>query len=34
MIDPDYPWMNIVAYSFPETSSEVIRSVVDEQAGN
>jgi len=34
MIDPDYPWMNIIAYSFPETSSEVIRSVVDEQAGN
>jgi len=34
MIDPDYPWMNIVAYSFPDTSSEVIRSVVDEQAGN
>jgi len=34
MIDPDYPWMNIVAYSFPDTGSEVIRSVVDEQAGN
>jgi len=34
MIDPDYPWMNIVAYSFPDTGSQVIRSVVDEQAGN
>jgi len=34
MIDPDYPWMNIIAYSFPDTGSEVIRSVVDEQAGN
>jgi len=34
MIDPDYPWMNIVAYSFPDTGSEVIRSYVDEQAGN
>ena len=34
MIDPDYPWMNIVAYSFPDTGSEVIRSEVDEQAGN
>lgn len=34
IIDPDYPWMNIVAYSFPDTGSQVIRSVVDEQAGN
>jgi len=25
IIDPDYPWMNIVIYSFPDTSSEVIR---------
>jgi len=34
MINPDYPWMNLVAYSFPDTGSEVIRSYVDEQAGN
>jgi len=34
MIDLDYPWMNIIAYSFPDTGSEVIRSEVDEQAGN
>jgi plastocyanin len=25
MIDPKYPWMNIVAYSFPETGSQIIR---------
>jgi len=24
IIDPDYPWMSIVVYSFPDTSSEVI----------
>ncbi len=26
IIDPSYPWMNIVVYSFPDTGSEVIRS--------
>ncbi|HSB50373.1 MAG TPA: hypothetical protein VLC72_03460 [Nitrosopumilaceae archaeon] len=25
IIDPNYPWMNIVVYSFPDTGSEVIR---------
>jgi len=25
LIDPKYPWMNIVAYSFPETGSKIIR---------
>jgi len=25
IIDPDYPWMSIVVYSFPDTDSEVIR---------
>lgn len=25
IIDPSYPWMNIVVYSFPDTDSEVIR---------
>jgi len=34
IINPDYPWMNIVVYSFPETSSEVIRSVDQTQKGN
>ncbi len=34
LIDPDYPWMNIVVYSFPETDSEVIRSVGYKQKGN
>ena len=29
IIDPDYPWMNIVVYSFPESGSEVIRRVGD-----
>ncbi len=27
IIDPDYPWMSIVVYSFPVTDSEVIRRV-------
>ncbi len=34
IIDPDYPWMNIVVYSFPDTDSEVIRRVGTNQAGN
>jgi plastocyanin len=34
IIDPDYPWMNIVVYSFPDTDSEVIRRVGSNQAGN
>jgi len=34
IIDPDYPWMSIVVYSFPDTSSEVIRRVGTNQAGN
>lgn len=34
IIDPDYPWMNIVVYSFPESDSEVIRRVGSNQAGN
>ncbi len=27
IIDPGYPWMSIVVYSFPDTGSEVIRRV-------
>ncbi len=36
IINPDYPWMNIVVYSFPETSSEVIQQASrgGEQTGN
>ena len=34
IIDPDYPWMNIVVYSFPDTGSEVIRRVGDNPTGN
>jgi len=34
IIDPDYPWMSIVVYSFPESSSEVIRRVGVNEAGN
>jgi len=36
IIDPDYPWMNIVIYSFPDTGSEVIQqaSTGAEQTGN
>jgi len=34
IIDPDYPWMSIVVYSFPDTGSEVIRRVGSNQAGN
>jgi len=34
IIDPDYPWMSIVVYSFPDTDSEVIRRVGVNQAGN
>jgi len=34
IIDPDYPWMSIVVYSFPDTGSEVIRRVGANQAGN
>jgi len=34
IIDPDYPWMSIVVYSFPESDSEVIRRVGTNQAGN
>jgi len=34
IIDPDYPWMNIVVYSFPESDSEVIRRVGVNEAGN
>lgn len=29
IIDPNYPWMNIVVYSFPDTGSEIIRRVGD-----
>ena len=34
IIDPDYPWMSITVYSFPETSSEVIRKAGTDQSGN
>jgi len=34
IIDPDYPWMSIVIYSFPDTSSEVIRKVGPDESGN
>ena len=34
IIDPSYPWMSIVVYSFPDTGSEVIRRVGANQAGN
>jgi len=34
IIDPDYPWMSIVVYSFPDTSSEVIRKAGTDQSGN
>ena len=34
IIDPGYPWMNIVIYSFPDTSSEVIRKVGPDESGN
>ena len=34
IIDPDYPWMNIVVYSFPESGSEIIRRVGDNPIGN
>jgi len=34
IIDPGYPWMNIVIYSFPDPSSEVIRKVGPDQSGN
>ncbi len=34
IIDPDYPWMSIIVYSFPDTDSEVIRRVGSNQAGN
>jgi plastocyanin len=34
IIDPDYPWMNIVVYSFPESDSEVIRRVGANEVGN
>jgi plastocyanin len=34
IIDPDYPWMSIVVYSFPESDSEVIRRVGANQVGN
>jgi len=36
IIDPSYPWMNVVIYSFPDTDSEVIQqaSTGAEQTGN
>jgi len=36
IIDPGYPWMNVVIYSFPDTGSEVIQqaSTGAEQTGN
>jgi len=34
IIDPGYPWMSIVIYSFPDTSSEVIRKVGPDESGN
>ena len=34
IIDPDYPWMNIVIYSFPDTGSQVIRQVGPNETGN
>ena len=35
IIDPDYPWMNVVIYSFPDTGSKVIQqaSTGGEQTG-
>ncbi|GFN39722.1 MAG: conserved hypothetical protein [Marine Group I thaumarchaeote] len=36
IIDPNYPWMNVVIYSFPDTSSVVIKQASSgaEQTGN
>jgi len=34
IIDPDYPWMNMVIYSFSDTSSEIIRKVGPDQSRN
>jgi len=34
IIDPSYPWMSIVVYSFPDTGSDVIRRSGTNQAGN
>ena len=34
IIDPGYPWMSIVIYSFPDTNSEVIRKVGPDESGN
>jgi len=34
IIDPGYPWMNIVIYSFPDPTSEVIRKVGPDESGN
>lgn len=34
IIDPSYPWMSIVVYSFPDTGSEVIRRTGANQVGN
>jgi len=34
IIDPGYPWMSIVVYSFPDTGSDVIRRVGVNEAGN
>ena len=31
IIDPDYPWISIVVYSFPDTGSEVIRKANNRQ---
>jgi len=34
IIDPSYPWMNVVIYTFPDTSSEIIRKVGPDESGN
>lgn len=36
IIDPDYPWMNMVIYAFPDTGSQVIQQAKQgsEQSGN
>ncbi len=34
IINPDYPWMNMVVYSYHESASEIIRSVGTSQKGN
>jgi len=34
IIDPGHPWMNIIIYTFPDTSSEIIRKVGPDESAN